>query len=251
MWISTIKPYGDLIAAVGALLLFFSWLATNILGERLKSVKDSYLNANATWRLHTKLDEIHASVQGVEGDAIYMQRDLAQLRFDNLSPRDQEHDRAWYKRNDLIRDFATTQINALQIDHGSAFCALMLEQSSIDKSRGDWTVSLQENCHAIDLLKQRKDQVIARASSALKSDDNSSVEQGIETARNELGPLINEFASLVQLAVKAGNERLEELQGALRKAEARARLANRFAVGFYVIGSIMVLAGTVISKLLN
>ena len=70
-------------------------------------------------------------------------------------------------------------------------------------------------------------------------------------ARDELGPLIDEFGSLLQLVVKASNERQEELKVALRKAETRPKLAKRFAVGFYFIGSIMVLIGTTVGKFVH
>lgn len=251
MWISTLKPYGDLISAIGALLLFFSWLVTNTLGEQFKSVKNSYDNANATWRLHSRLDSIDSSIQSVSGVLVYVLQDLAQLRFESLSRPDQDKDRATYKSNDLIRRLAAIEASARQIDWGSAFCALTLEQSAVDKSRGNWVTSLQESCRSIDLLKEQKDQIIARARTSLRSVDNSSAEQGIQTADDELRPLIDEFGSLLQLAVKASNERRRELQVALHKAEARAKLAKRFAIGFYVLGSIIVLAGTAVGKFVH
>lgn len=251
MWISTLKPYGDLISAIGALLLFFSWLATNTFGEQFKSAKDSYEKANGTLRLHQKLDSIYSSIQSVGGSAVYMLKDLAQLRFENLSPRDRDKDRATYEANDLIWRFAATETNARQIDWGSAFCALTLEQSAIDKDQGNWATSLREACRSIDLLREQKDQIIARASAALRSDDNSSAELKFQIAQDELRPLMDEFGSLLQLVVKASNTRQEELQVALHKAAARAELAKRVAVGFYVIGSIMVLAGTAIGKFVH
>ncbi len=251
MWISAFKPYGDLISAMGALLLFFSWLVTNTLGERFKSVKDSYDNANATSRLYRKLDAIHSSTQSSQGVAVYILQDLEKLLFENLSPDDKDKDRGTYERNDLIRYLASTEANARQIDWGSAFCALTLEQSVIEKNQGDWAISLQENCRKIDRLRGRKDQIIARAGAALRSGDNLSAKQGVEMARDELGPLIDEFGSLLQLVVKASNERQEELKVALRKAETRPKLAKRFAVGFYFIGSIMVLIGTTVGKFVH
>lgn len=171
MWISALKPYGDLISAIGALLVFFSWLATNILGERYKSAKDSYRDANSTWRLHWRLDSINTSVEDAAGLTVNTLKNLEELSLQDL-PQQNDGQREWHESDLRHWELASTEMNARQIDRGEQFCWLFLERSAIDKSKSSHVISLQENCRAISLLKKEKDKVIARASAAVRSDPN-------------------------------------------------------------------------------
>jgi hypothetical protein len=250
MWISALEPYGDLISAIGALLVFFSWLATNILGERYRSAKDSYRDANSTWRLHWKLDSINTSVVDVAALTFDVLKNLEDLNLRDL-PQQNDGQREWHESNLRHWELASTEINARQIDRGQEFCWLFLERSAVDKSKSSHVISLRENCREISLLKEEKDKVIARANAAVRSDEESSPQEDIGQVYNELRSIIDRFRPLMESAVKSSNERLRELEAALHAAATRTIIVKRFSVAFYIIGSILIIAGTVLSKLVH
>jgi hypothetical protein len=151
---------GDLLSVGGALLVFFSWIATNVVGERLKKAKTAYDEGRKNRRLFATLNELTQAIESVAGEAIAIRRMLienaleANTHLSSGSACSRRH-------HDLVMlDTASRALNARQLDWGLKFCEIALEESaadSVDSAARDKLIKTRER---ICQLRDEKNQLI-------------------------------------------------------------------------------------------
>lgn len=111
LW-ENLKPYGDLISVCGALIIFFSWVLTNIIGDHLKSAKASAGDARATQRLFTTLYELKVMLEGPAASVIDTSTDILRLAHqerERYDPSRAERDRHWMESTVSVHEIATDE----------------------------------------------------------------------------------------------------------------------------------------------
>lgn len=250
----TLKPYGELLSVLGALLLFFSWIMTNLVAEQFKSAKAAYETAAEKRVIRQLLTELKGDVESVAAEAINARLSLVELELRSDPQNSNLETREWYEHRNLILRLASTGLNARQIDHGNNFCNLTIEHSLVGEEQSAAQAKLGDACTDISRLKSKKDQLIERMEFNVQSYNTKStplktVEERHSMLRSEYRSLLEPFLGMLQKAVEASNEREDELRDELERAKSRNTTAKRVAVLLYVSGSVVVLAGASLSKL--
>jgi hypothetical protein len=138
------------------LLIFFSWLATNTLGERFKKAKTAYETAREKRRLYHTLDEIRGSTEGVFAGIIDLHRDCRRLAASLDPQRDEQAVRDRHEHDELRLQLVSTILNAAQIDRGNSFCSILLDQPSPSNKSSVAHKQLLESCAKIKSLQNEK-----------------------------------------------------------------------------------------------
>lgn len=252
--LEALKPYGDLVSVLGALLLFFSWITTNLVAEKFKSAKAAYEAAAEKRVIRQMLTELKGDVESVAAEAINARLSLVELELRSDPQSSDLERREWYGHRNLILRLASTGLNARQIDYGNNFCNLTIEHSLVGEEQSTAQAKLGEACSDISRLKSMKDQLIERMEINLQSYNTENtalkiIEDRHSALRGEYRSLLEPFPSMLKKAVDASNEREDELREELERASGSNAAAKRVAVLLYVSGSVMVLSGQVLSKL--
>ncbi len=252
--LQAIKPYGELLSVLGALVLFFSWITTNLIAEQFKSAKLAF-EAAADKRVNQQLlMDLKGDVESVAAEAINARLSLIDLELRSDPNSGEPAKQEWYEHRALNLQLASTRLNARQIDHGNNFCNLTIEHSLVGEEQSDAQMKLGEACSSIHSLKSKKDQLVERMEINVQSYNSQNVavevvEERHSALEDEYRILLEPFGGFLQSAVDASNERGEELRSELERARKKDSAAKRVALIFYVSGSVMALAGAALSKL--
>jgi hypothetical protein len=242
-----LKPYGDLIFVGGTLTIFFSWLVTNAIADRLKAAKEAGAEARASYRLFTTLNELKQSLEGVVSAVFNVYQSVVLLEEDLLVGRDLEA--ATMRRRAALDseargiDFAESRINANQIDAGLRFCEETL--IAVGKDRSSDVEMLRAVRDAIARLKQGKDEMFQEADKIRREGgDPRIVLQGLSL-------LVDEFGLRLEEAVIATNRVHEAHSARISRLDRQKDMGRRAAFVLYVFGTILVVAGTALTKLVK
>src|SRR5438046_10649475 len=66
---------GGLISTLGALIIFFSWVVTNTLGQKYGRVKSSVESGQSTFRLYTTFNELRGSLNSLAMEVLQFKND--------------------------------------------------------------------------------------------------------------------------------------------------------------------------------
>jgi predicted nuclease with TOPRIM domain len=257
MTLADLHPYGNLLASCGALLIFFSWLATNTLGEKFKRAETEFETAREKQHLYHTLDDIQASARGLAGQVGNLHRDCQRLAA-SLDPwRDEQAVRDQQAYDELRLDLVSTIVNADQIDRGKSFVDIVLDrQDPSTKTSVSHKQILEISAKLSDLLKEKKAVVEQMQANLARYAPSGAV--SMEDVRNEHRRLnetyrviLQPFGPLLQTAADATNARERELRTEYSKAKSRSTKANRASIFLYIIGTALVLIGTALDKLVQ
>jgi hypothetical protein len=251
--LAAIKPFGDLFSICGALLIFFSWLVTSTLGDRFKAAKAAYETAGDKRRLYRTLDTIVQGIEGVSADVARAFIDTDRRLGALLDPRRDEHaPRDADEQKELVIELASAELTASQIDHG---CRSLLEQLDADPRSSPAQKLLSESRTSLDnfldeknaLFKKMHENVSRLSGGALLED----VRQEQDKLYHTWQAMVQSFVPLMEVATEAVDARENELGKDYRKARDRSARASQTSLYLYIIGTALVLSGTVLDKLVK
>jgi hypothetical protein len=257
MTIMDLKPYGVLLSTCGTLLIFFSWLATNTLGERFKKAKTAYETAIEKRRLYHTLDEIQGAARSIAAQVINLHRDSQRLAASLDPRRDEQAMRDQHEHDELRLDLVSTVVNADQIDRGKSFFDIVLDQPGPStKSSVAHKLILENSAKIRSLLNEKKAIVEQMQTNFARYTPSGEVSmQDVRKEHNRLNQaykaILQPFGPLAQAAVDATNARENELRTEYSKAKARSTTASQVSIYLYIIGTALVLIGTVLDKLVK
>jgi hypothetical protein len=240
---------GDLLAVCGALQLFFSWVATNTFGEKLKSAKSAYQDAQRdAWQL-AKLREMHQSIDSVASAVIQAHKSLSwQLRSSQLEGRELNR----LEEDDLRNDLALTGLSAAQIDW--VYKGVQISQGQFLRSGSRSLERLfRDVIEPLRALTIRKDAILCEMQENYGHRDRTIDERREEHSRLRQRisqECLEPFPALVEVLVDVTNEESELLRRAQQRSEKIYKRVKQAALVLYVIGSMMTITGTVVSKVM-
>jgi chromosome segregation ATPase len=128
-------------------------------------------------------------------------------------------------------------------------CQLTLQESKTGGDDSEWANTLEQLTQEMISLREEKERILRKAEDLYRRRLHPQEQlTEIHEVLNPLRELIDQFGPLLGRAVDAANGRIGELRLELERIEAQAGWARRSAVGLYILGSILVLAGTALSK---
>jgi hypothetical protein len=257
MKIIDVQPYGVLLSTCGALLIFFSWLATNTLGERFKKAKTAYETARDKRYLYRTLNEIQGSNRGVAAQVINLHLDCQRLAASLDPRRDEQAVRDRYEHDELRLQLVSTSINAGQIDQANSRFNIDFDQPDPNTKSSLPHKQLLESCAKIRGLLNEKNAVVKQmwANLARHTPSGKVSLQDVIKEHRRLGDaytaILEPFGPLLEAAVDATNARENELRKEYSKAKARSTKASQVSIYLYIVGTALVLLGTVLDKLVK
>lgn len=232
-----------LISVIGALIIFFSWIVTNTLGQRYSRLKQSVETADSNFRLYTSLHELRDSLNSVARETIYA-REAAERNLRSANDAEESELRV------LRRNYSLTQMSAHQIKELMDFAVQTIDYSS---SVGTATDTSQK----IETLKDEIYRVYAKARDLDRaveiangpSPSLPSLLQALELytayVRNDAIPRVGK---LYEGIVDLSNKRHEEGREELAQAKRNAGIAANAALALYLVGSSLALGGQYLDK---
>lgn len=132
-WIKDLKPYADLFTVCGILVVFFSWVATNVIEDRLKAARAAASEALNTFDLFITLSGIRRLVWKAVDGSLDVARRVADV-VDLLSePGEQDERHNLVRRKERNTTYFNSEVvNAEQFDEGLTLCALALRTAGQD-----------------------------------------------------------------------------------------------------------------------
>jgi hypothetical protein len=155
-------------------------------------------------------------------------------------PRD-DADRNLFEQNRRVVELAADKVNARQIDAGLVFCGLALRAVRRDDSAD--TNELRHVLEEMTKLRDRKDQVFARADVSLSGDRDS------RPPLSGLRELIDEYGPLLSRATEHVTALLDARDAEAGRLRSYANWARRSALALYAVGSLLAVVGTALTKL--
>jgi hypothetical protein len=248
-----IKIAGDLIAVLGALILFFSWIITNTFGEKLKAATSAYSDAERDHDIFYKLHDMKHDIATIITHVIQVGQDVDGIRNQAQSLSGDDPQSNHRVINGLRHEIALASLSAQQLDRARDFHFLHTKRLA---QSADATVNTERN-----RLFQQLDSFYSRKNTLLV-EMNHNYQAAQEADRLESG--LEEHARLQQLIrdecleplgfvlkqlVSYYNEESSRLLKERKKAKQQDNKAKRLALILYIVGTIFALGGTVIEKL--
>jgi hypothetical protein len=254
MKMTDLQPYGDLLSTCGALLIFFSWLATNTLGERFKKAQTAYETARDKRHLYHRLNEIEGSNRSVAAEVINVDREVQRLAAQLDPQRDKQAVRDWHEYIELHLGIGSTAINAGQIDRANSSLSIDLDQPGPNAKPSLPHKQLLESRAKIKSLLAEKNTVVAQMWANLARHGEVSLEDVRKEDRrlqDAYKAILQLFRPLLKAAVDAINAEQDELRREYSKAKGRSTKAEQVSIYLYIVGTALVLLGTVLDKLVK
>jgi hypothetical protein len=232
------------ISVVGALIIFFSWMVTNTLGQKYSRLKSSIESAQSTFRLQTKLNELRNSLNSLAMEVVQQKNSSDASIFMPGRTGDSEIDR-------MRTNFSLTRLSAHQVNELMDFT---VETHSFSCSVGTTTEASQK----IESLLKEVDQIYSKAiakerevettwqpgTSPLEEKFTVEAQNYIRFIRNEAIPHV---PRLYKEIVSASNTRHEQGRR-LTESKRRFEKATKAALWLYVLGSVLALGGQYLDK---
>lgn len=241
---------GDVISVCGLLMIFFSWITTNLLGERLKAAKAAYEEGKRNRRLFGTLNQLGQSVEDVAAQTVELERSLLGLASEVASRSGWSDLAEGAKARTLVLEIGSMRLSARQIDWGARFCATALEEANALAQSSPALLKLRETEAAIVELRDRKQALLAEVD-GLYSGGQLRAPPGwhrLNEKRAVLAAIIAPFGPLLHAAVEASNQRSEELRSAMDGARRRVKLATSVALILYLLGTVATIGGSALDK---
>jgi hypothetical protein len=239
------RAHSGLVSISGALVIFFSWVITNTLGQRYNAIKSTTESAQATFRLYTTLHEQRNQLNSLAMEVIQRNDAGSDATMFSAGPaRDHE-------RMIAVKQFNMDVLVAHQVNELMDFT---VETNALSRSAGTSTRASDQIVQVLKEvdpiyqklheLRKTAEQVIADPNSPLQ-EVKSTTEAYRTYLRSEAVPKV---PGLYERIVDASNIRRREAEAELKSAKTKAERAAKFAIGVYVFGSLLALAGQAIEK---
>ena len=231
--------HADPISAVGALILFFSWVAMNTLAERYTRAKASVENAQSTFRLYSTLNELRDQLNSLAMEVVQQGygADASRFRSGMTSDAGLNEARIGFDSARLVAH----QVKGLDAftNEAYAFCRQVGAKSAVAEELG---VLLTETGSLRQELRERESAAELHHTNAPTDRDQFIVKsrEYVTFVRRDAVPRVG---SLLKRAVQASGTCQDEGRAALESARRRDHQARRIANILYVAGSFVALGG--------
>lgn len=240
---SDLRSYGDLLSVCGALVIFFSWLVTNAAEARFKAAAAAADDLSDKLRLFQTLRELKESVESSAAETLNVNITLGRaVREIGRSLADAPRVATFEEHNTQLLGLSARRLNAKQIDNGIALCSLVLEMATDDDS--DHVLDLREIRAEMTLFNAAKDLIFQEAEAALRAgEDPSSALQGLDEQ-------IEPYPQLLFRAVDLSNAISAERAADVLRLRQYAKWSRQTAFVLYGLGTVLVIGGTALNRLL-
>jgi hypothetical protein len=233
-----------LISVIGALIIFFSWVVTNTLGQHYSRLKQSVETADTTFRLYTTLHELRDSLNSVAMETVSTRDAVEQI---SKNPQDRE-------RSELAsfrRQYSYTRMSAHQIEELMDFANQTLNYSSsietvtptsqtvavLHKDIYSLYARVRELNHAVELANTSPDPQMIPLRNA--------IEHYVTYVEKDAIPRV---ADLYKAIVNTSNDRRDEGRRELAQSKRKASRAAHTVLLLYAVGSLFALGGQYLDK---
>jgi hypothetical protein len=241
------KSSSEFLSIFGAFVLFFSWLASNIVEQRLKEVKDLYESAslqNDNYNIYYKLEE---SISLVGQSIIKLDQYFMEFAARFSPPLNARNQYALAG----LSDFAMkTYFSLQQIDVENSRLLFLAELSREGKNTSDASRKLEELSRGMGKLFQEKKRIVDElmvsmpvlpAASDIVS--QSEIAKQLEKLNLRIEQLIKNYQSISKDDDEAVNNIFAEFHDQYTIAKNRSEQVNQIANYLYVGGTILILLG--------
>ena len=235
----------SIISVVGALVIFFSWVVTNTLGQRYSRVKTATESAQSTFRLYTTLHEQRNQLNSLAMEVI--QRGQSGMDASIFSSGRISNPELKQAR----KQFSLDRLSAHQVKELMDFAA---EADALSRAVGnisETSKKIQQILRELDPIYQELTMRERSAENAINSPDQPPV--AVMRAVQDYSDYyrlkaLPEVPTLYQRVVDAANARQREAVEQLAEAKARADRSSDLAIWLYAIGSLLALTGQTVEK---
>ncbi|MBK8040719.1 MAG: hypothetical protein IPK22_26840 [Verrucomicrobiaceae bacterium] len=239
------RTNSGIISVAGALIIFFSWVITNTLGQRYSRMKAATESAQATFRLYTTLHEQRNQLNSVAMEII--QRREAGVNASILGAG---------KTGDTVtdearKDYGLTRLSAHQVRELMDFTG---ETHALSRAVGEQSSASAEieallievgDLHRNLISREREAETAVNSPNLDPAKLRETVQSYSEHFRSVALPRVPKLYGRI---VDSSNKRAEEASQYLDTAKAQAELAGKISIFLYVIGSCLALIGQAIEK---
>jgi hypothetical protein len=235
-----------MISVFGALVIFFSWVVTNTLGQRYSRMKQSAETAESTFRLYTTLHELRSSLNSVASETVYG-REAAERNQGETRYRDKEEEEIALLR----RRYDHTRLSAHQINELMDFANQTLEVSNGIGTSSETAQRIETIYHEIYEVYWRVHELdrVVQLANATPKPDISKLRPAVEQYDTVVRQIVNDrVPDLFRRIAEASNTRREEGRFHLADTKKNAERAARVGLILYILGSMLALGGQYVDK---
>jgi hypothetical protein len=249
VYLTQLKQYAGLLSVIGAATIFFSWLISNTFEKEYQTAKSDVERAQSNRRLYSELFQTRQSIDGLGALLLEILRDLDDVRREQLGSAVTPEILDRFKNNQIRLEVGLARVNAGQIDWGVRFCANEIELSRVLANKSESTRGLELACAEIIKLQAAKNKLFGNDDSAARVSGEHTEEQfaQLERAYNKEG--LPRFPAELERAVQASNILWGEVAMRLEHLKRRTKVMSQIAFVAYVLGTGLVIFGSVTEKL--
>lgn len=225
--------------AIGAVIIFFSWVITNALTQRYSALKTSLESAKRSFRLYDTLHELRSMINSLAMEVIQglpKGKNASRIRagIHHIEEVDQMRER-----------FCLEAVSAQQMRELFDF---MIEAQELAKSVDNNSETYKKIHNEILTAENLRDRLYVLESKAEREMEQSNefvsvsefkaVPEYIDFYKLEVLPKVPDFYSRI---VDLSNETQEHARTALARAKQISSAAKYISLGLYVLGTILIL----------
>jgi hypothetical protein len=232
--------------AIGALVIFFSWIVTNALTQRYNSLKQSLESVQGTFRLYNTLHELRSMINSLALEVIQgLPKGLNATRF--RAGRHHIDDVEAMREN-----FCLERVSAHQVRELLDF---MTQTHGLAKTIGNDTTTSKEVLNQLLEVQELRDRLkeleihaeeeLAQSNSFENKKRFSAIPAYIRFYKQEVLPRVPEFYARI---VELSNIAQAKGQEALRRASQHARIARFASLVLYATGTLLIVSSKLIGN---